>query len=82
MTDRPRGRGRPPVFEASDNRRVIEIRAMLADRRHARTPYEAARYLAECSGIVAERDKRAFAERLRRKLNRLNQIETTERGPK
>jgi hypothetical protein len=65
-----RPRGRPPVFEHADCQHVAEIRGMLRDRRLVRTPYEAAKYIAECSGIHDERSKRAFAERLRRKLHR------------
>ncbi len=71
--------GRPPIFEQADSRHLVELRGVLRDGRWARTPYEAARYLATCHGLREERDVRAFAERLRRKLNRQLQ-ETAEQG--
>jgi hypothetical protein len=67
-------RGRPPIYETADHRLLVEATTMLRERRFARSPTEAFHYLAEVRGIIDERSKKSLAQRLRRKMERLNKL--------
>lgn len=67
MPERPVGR--PPIYDSTDLRYIAEVETLMREKRvHSFT--EGFHLIAEGSGLSSECRKRAFAERLRRKMKR------------